>query len=133
MPRRSKVAFRNRSHSGWWVFTEVQQWVSDRQKVLSPASRCEVWENTRLLRAANRDAAYRKAMKLGGEGMPSKTDGGEWRFAGISMLQPVYEEIEDGAEILCDKRGLMAVKRIKTLVKTRRELSVFDDSETAEH
>lgn len=57
MPQRSKVAFRNKSHSGWWIFNEVEQWVSKRQKRLSPGSRCLVWENTRLIRAKNRDEA----------------------------------------------------------------------------
>src|SRR5690242_3647961 len=109
MPHRSKVAFANRNHSGWWIFREVEFWVSRRQKKLSPTSRCLVWENTRLIRAKNREAAYQKALRLGRETHPSKTNGGEWRFAGISMLLPVYEDIEDGAEILWVERRPMAV------------------------
>jgi ribosomal protein L15E len=133
MPRRSKVPFQNKSHSGWWIFREVEQWVSKRQKTLLPSSRCLVWENTRLLRAKNREEAYRKAMKLGRLGSPSKTEGGEWRFAGISLLLPVYEDIEDGAEILWVDRGLMRVSDIKKLTKTKRRLSVFNDKKEAEH
>jgi uncharacterized protein DUF4288 len=79
---------------------EVEQWVSDCQKKLSPTSRCLVWENTRLIRAKNREQAYRKALAYGRLGHPSKTEGGEWRFAGISTLLPAYEDIKDGAEIL---------------------------------
>jgi hypothetical protein len=131
MPPRSKVPFRNRSHSGWWIFQEVEQWVSSRQKKLSPHSRCPVWENTRLIRARNRDEAYRKAMRIARAGHPSKTNGGEWRFVGISMLLPVYEDIEDGAEILWRDRGLMTVEQIKNLAKSKRELPVFDDKNQA--
>jgi hypothetical protein len=47
------------------------------------------------------------------------------------MLLPVYEDIEDGAEILWDDRGRMPLRRIKKLVKSKRELSVFDDKEEA--
>jgi hypothetical protein len=85
MPRASKVPFRNRSESGWWIFDEVEQWVSNRQRRLTDQSRCLVWVNTRIVRAKNRAEAYRKAIALGRIGHPSKTRGGEWRFAGISM------------------------------------------------
>jgi hypothetical protein len=128
MPQRSKVVFRNRNHSGWWIFQEVEQWVSKKQKKLLPNSRCPVWENTRLIRAKNRNEAYRKALKLGGFGHPSKTNGGEWRFVGISMLLPVYEDIEDGSEILWRNHGLMPVSRIRKLIKVKGQLRVFDDN-----
>jgi len=130
MARRSKIAFRNRNHSGWWIFREVEMWVSNRQQKLLPSSRCPVWENTRLIRARNRDEAYRKALNLGRAGHPSKTNKGEWRFAGISMLLPVYEDIKDGAEILWVDHGSMPVKRIRGLVKSRDQLPVFNDDES---
>ena len=126
MAKKPTIPFRNRNHSGWWVFCEVQQWVPKGVK-LSPTNRCPVWENTRLVRAKNREEAYRKAISLGKAGMPSKTFGGEWRFAGLSMLLPVYDEIEDGAEILWDDHGSISVKRIKRMVKSKRDLPVFDN------
>src|SRR5262245_35681180 len=107
MPHRAKIPFANRNHSGWWIFREVEQWVLRRQRKLSDRSHCQVWENTRLIRARSRDEAYRKAMSLGRAGHPSKSNGGEWRFAGISMLLPVYEDMEDGVEILWVDRGRM--------------------------
>jgi len=129
MSLRAKVLFRNRNHTGWWVFSEVQYWVSNRQSKLTDKSRCLVWENTRLIRATSRGAAYRKAMRLGRVGHRSKTKGGEWRFAGISMLLPVYEDLEDGVEILWDDRGRMSMRGIKRLVKSKQQLPVFDDRE----
>jgi Domain of unknown function (DUF4288) len=128
--RRSKIAYRNKNHTGWWIFCEVEQWVSDRQKKLSPRSRCSVWENMRLLRAKSREDAYRKAMQLGRREHPSRTNTGEWRFAGISLLLPVYEPIEDGSEILWKKRGRMSIRSIRDLVKKKEQLPVFDDRET---
>ncbi|MFZ1073496.1 MAG: DUF4288 domain-containing protein [Verrucomicrobiia bacterium] len=109
----------------------MEQWVSRRQQKLSDESRCQVWENTRLIRARNRDEAFRKAIRLGQAGHPSQTKDGEWHFAGISMLLPVYEDIEDGTEILWIDRGRMPVRSIKKLVKSKRELSVFDDKDEA--
>ncbi len=78
MPKEHKVPFHNQSHSGWWIFSELEHWVAKGKKP-SPRSRYPVWENMRLLRARNREEAYRKAMKFGKAGHPSKTDGGEWR------------------------------------------------------
>jgi len=57
----------------------------------------------------------------------SRNNAGQWRFAGISMLLPVYEDIEDGAEILWNERGLMRIGAIRKLTKTKRQLPVFDD------
>ena len=129
MPVRKKIAFANRNHTGWWVFCEVQQWVSKRQKVLKPGSKCLVYENTMLVEAANRDQAFRKATRMCKEVHPVETVGGEWRFAGISMLLPIYETIEDGAELLWKDRGEMTVEKIQKLVKSKMELPVFDDTE----
>ena len=129
MARKSKTSFCNRDHTGWWIFNEVLQWVSRRQKKLTDESRCLVWENTRLIRARNREEAFQKALRLGQEGHPSPTSGGEWRFVGISLLLPVYEDLEDGAEVLWTVRGRMTVGRIKKLVKSKKELPVFDDND----
>jgi len=129
MGMQSKIPFSNRNHTGWWIFKEVTQWVSNRQKKLARTSRCLVWENTRLICARNREQAYQKALKLGRLGHPSKTKGGEWRFVGISMPLPVYEEIEDGAEILWTEYGALQIRTIKKLVKKKRQLSVFNDKD----
>ena len=66
---------------------------------------------------------------MGRRGHPSRTQAGEWRFAGISRLLPIYDDLEDGAEIFWDDRGFISVSKIKKLVKSKRQLSVFDDSE----
>jgi hypothetical protein len=131
MPAKSNIPHRNRSHSGWWIFREVEQWISDRQKKLTPRSRCLVWHNTRLIKAKNRDDAYRKALRLAKVGDGSRTTGGHWHSVGISMLLPVYEAIEDGAEILWEETESMTVAKIKKLVRTKRQLSVFNDREKA--
>ena len=64
---------------------------------------------------------------MGAVGMPSRTNGGEWRFVGISMLLPVYERIEDGSELLWERDKHMSVARIKKLVKRKHQLPVFND------
>jgi hypothetical protein len=62
-------------------------------------------------------------------GHPSKTAAGVWRFAGISMLLPIYQKLQDGAEVLWTKRGRMTIDKAKSLALKKRQLPVFDDSE----
>jgi Domain of unknown function (DUF4288) len=126
MARKSKIPFRNRNQTGWWIYSEVLQQISGRQKKLLPTSRCLIWENLRLVRAKNREEAYRKAVKWS-RIVPSKNNHDEWRFAGISMLLPVYEDFEDGSELLWQNARKLSVKQIKNLVKSKQQLSVFDD------
>lgn len=130
MPQQPAIPFRNKSHSGWWVFCEVERWVAvgrtaKRQK------RFPVWENMRLIRARTREQAYKKAVKLATAGMPSRTEGGEWQFVGLSLLLPVYEDLEDGAEILWTNHGSIGLEKLKRLVKAKEELPVFDDQDGA--
>ncbi len=127
-PRQPKIPHRNQSPTGWWIYREVEQWVSHRQKKLTPRSRCVVWVNTRIIQAKDRNAAFAKTMRLGRIGRPSETLEGEWRFAGISMLLPIYDPLEDGAEVLWDDYGSIPASKIKSMVKTRKQLAIFDDT-----
>jgi hypothetical protein len=68
-------------------------------------------------------------LHLGKQEHPSKTDGGEWRFAGVAELLPVYDRLEDGAEVLWKVRGRLPLSKIRSMVKSKKTLSVFDDKE----
>ncbi len=129
MSARAKVPARNTSPTGWWIYSEVQQWVSSRQKKLTAKSRCLVWENWRLIRAKTREEAHAKALRMGREGFPLKTPDGVWRFAGIAELLPVFDDLEDGAELLWTNHGKISVSRIQRMVRTKRSLAVFGDRE----
>lgn len=117
------------SLQGWWVYEEIQQWVSDRQKKLTENSKCLVWTNLIMIKARNRHDAYRKAMKSG-ENYPMKTKGGEWRFAGIMWLGPVQELMGDGVELVWTDRGKMRVKDIAKYAKSKDQLPIFNDDRT---
>jgi uncharacterized protein (DUF433 family) len=119
----------NASWQGWWVYEQIEHWVSDRQKTLTENSKCLVWTNLILIKARNRHDAYRKAMKSC-ENYPIKTNGGEWRFSGIMWLGPVQDLMGDGAELIWSDRGQMRVKNIAKLVKSKEQLAVFNDHKT---
>ena len=126
MPAKAPIPFRNRSPFGWWIYRELEQWTPNSG---SKKKRCLVWENIRIIKARTRDEAYEKAKKLGKQIGPRKTEGGSWRFLGISDLLPIYEELEDGAEILWNDLGYMSPAKAKSLVSSKKELPVFNDQE----
>jgi hypothetical protein len=92
-----------------------------------------VWKNTIILQAPDRDAAYTKAVELGSadcgefrdEAEPSRT--GRWTYEGLTMLLPIYEELCDGAEILWEEHHDVPISTIRSWLKTRSELEVFND------
>jgi hypothetical protein len=70
-----------------------------------PARENRDWENTEIVRAGNLDEAYRKIVAIG-EGATTPYLGGDdgvpvqWVFEGVTELLPIYEPLEDGAEIM---------------------------------
>jgi hypothetical protein len=77
-----------------------------------------VWENTVLVKAKSLGEAHRKIVKIGKSTRPYK--GGpdavdvQWLFEGVVELLPVYEEIEDGTEIMWAERR-RSLKEIRSL------------------
>lgn len=65
----------------------------------------------------------------GSEGWDRETGRkGCWRFDGLTSLVAVYEEIEDGAEIIWREYQGKAVRSIQARVRTKQQLEAFDDS-----
>lgn len=104
---------------GWYVgsyllrFIELNESGND-----DPASSFYVWENTIIIRADSLDEAYRKIVSIGkGETEPYRggPDGVpvQWIFEGVSELLPIYEPLEDGAEIMWADRGSVELSKLR--------------------
>jgi hypothetical protein len=52
-----------------------------------------------------------------------------WRYEGLTSLLPIYEELEDGAEIIWKEHPNRTLKKIRSWIKSKYELESFDDSE----
>ena len=70
-----------------------------------------VHEEFKLIRADSLETAYNKAEVLGklGDDIPMVDDAGvagRWKYVGLSELIPVYEDFEDGSELIDTLRRL---------------------------
>ena len=129
--KKDRIPYRNRSPYGWWLATCLERFQFFDEDKSNPNRRCIAWENTILLKAKDREEAYRKAIKDGklSEGGESELNGrkGTWIFEGLTSLLPIYEELEDGAEILWVEHKNFAVKTVKNWVCKKKELEAFLD------
>ena len=137
-PRKTKktdVPFKNRSPSGWWIASYLKRLEYYDEDKSNLNRRCLAWENTVLLRARDREQAYKKALSIGrlAQGNeawhPDTERRGAWRFEGLTSLLPVYEDLGDGCEIIWVEHAGRTVGKIKSLTKRKRELEVFRDVE----
>lgn len=130
-----KIPHRNRSPYGWWIASYLLRAAWDDESEPNPRSRCTAWENTIILQAPDREAAYAKALVLAaqdGSNFESE-DGrrkGRWHFEGLTHLLPIYDELEDGAEVMWEEYEGRTVGKIRSWVKQKHELEAFDDTPT---
>jgi hypothetical protein len=130
------IPYRNKTPYGWWVasYIERQEWLDSSPT--SDRSRCIAWENTIILQAPDREAAYQKAIDIGslsnGTTFQNEdgTRNGRWVFEGLTSLLPIYDKLEDGAEILWQEHDGKTMGKIKSYIKQKHELEVFEDDNT---
>jgi hypothetical protein len=135
--QKKKVPRRNKSPFGWWIASYLERFEYEEEDKNNLNRRCLAWRNTIIIKARNRDEAFRKAEKIvrlsESNGYYRNTDGQKvrWRYEGLTMLLPIYEELEDGAEILWETHENVTVKKLKSWVKGKRDLEAFDDENEA--
>lgn len=108
--------------------------VWDGERKLDPNKRYCVWENTIILKAKDRNAAYAKAVRLG-RGHPDarcfenddRTRKGRWHFLGLTSLLAIYDELEDGAEIIWKEHRGRPLKSLLARVREKKKLETFLD------
>ena len=130
---KNEIPYRNHSPYGWWIATFIESASWDDEPNPSPNSRCLAWENTIILQATDREAAYAKAVSLASQYSSEFEDNsrnrkGHWVFEGLTNLLPIYDELEDGAEILWVEHQNRTIRKIRSQVKRKEQLEVFDDT-----
>jgi len=116
---------KNLSPVGWYVVSYLLRFVElEDDKKDDDEARFLSWENTILVRASTLEDAYEKGMSVarantnpykgGTEGVPV-----QWKLLGITDVLPIYEELEDGAEILWTERAPRKLKNLKQMVRRK--------------
>ena len=117
----------NISPVGWYVGSYLIRFIElDEEGNDNPEDRFIAWENTRIIKASNLDEAYDKLVKEakldskpykgGPEGVPV-----QWVFEGVTELLPIYEELEDGSEIMYREYNRTKLKNLRKAVKGKNE------------
>jgi hypothetical protein len=115
-------------NNGDWFLADVIERAEEVGKdKTNPNRRCLTWTNTILIQALSLEEAYDKAVKVAKENysMRYKAASGKtvsWKVLGLSSLVPIYEDIEDGAEIAFTDDGYISAKRSENMVKSKSEI-----------
>jgi hypothetical protein len=88
-----------------------------------------LWVNCILVHAVDAEEAYQKALQFGdaknSEHLNSEGERVTHAFRGLRGLYEIYEELEDGAEIIYEDYEDIARERIDKMIKKKEELAVF--------
>lgn len=119
----------------WWVAIMVERFQYDHEDESNPRRRCRAFTNTVILKAENRELAYKKALEYGELGNDEKSDWvdekgrkGKWVFEGLtSLMKMVDEEIDpDGTEIFFEDDVGVSVGRVQSWIRQKEELEAFE-------
>ena len=95
-----------------------------------------VHTSTRLIRADSPEEAYDKALLLGSEEEVTYENTHGKRvtitFRGLTDLNVIYEELEDGAELAFDEEVGVAEEEIERMITEKNDLTVFRNGEPPE-
>ena len=86
-----------------------------------------VWENTVIVKAKSLSEAYEKIETIGKE-HAEPYEGGEdgvpvmWIYEGITELVPIYEELEDGSEIIFKEYKSIKLKKLRKRIVSKDEI-----------
>ena len=112
---------------GWYIGSCLLRFIElEADNNYDLEARFMSWENTVIVEAANIEEAYEKIDAIGIEnsypykggptGIPVK-----WEYLGITELPPIYDELEDGAEVMWGERHPRKLKNLKRRVVTKEE------------
>ncbi|QKE63321.1 DUF4288 domain-containing protein [Aquipseudomonas campi] len=118
---------KNISPVGWYVGAYLLRFI----EVNDPSNedgeeRFLSWENTVIVKAENMDEAYDKIEKIAKESTAPYLGGADaipvqWVFEGITDILPIYEELEDGSEIMWSEHKPTKLKNLRKMVRRRGE------------
>ncbi|MBD9537798.1 DUF4288 domain-containing protein [Stenotrophomonas sp. STM01] len=113
---------------GWYVgsyqlrFVELDAFEND-----DPDAEFTVWENTVIVKADSFAIAYEKVIAVGMEATSPYKGGDQgipvqWLFEGVTELLPIYEPLDDGAEIMWAEHPATKLTRLRQRARSLEDL-----------
>lgn len=88
-----------------------------------------IWRNLTLVRAESPEDAYQEALRLGraGDTEYNNPQGKrvEVRFQGLSSLDVIHDELNNGAELLFTSETDVSEERLASLLRPKESLGIF--------
>jgi len=120
---------KNVSPVGWYVCSYLLRFIElEDPKNEDAEAKFLSWENTILIAAKSIDEAYDKTVNVAMTATEPYKGGAEgvdvqWVFEGVTEVLPIYEELEDGAEIMWRERTPRKLKNLRSLVRPKSEFA----------
>ncbi len=99
----------------WYIAEIIEKCEPVNRNEAQELRRVKTWGNFHIIKAETPKKAYEKAVKIGKEAEYKFTNSDnlemEWIFIGIGNLIPIYEDIEDGSEIMWENYGDISNRR----------------------
>ena len=99
----------------WFIAEIIEKCEPVKRNETQELRRVQTWGNFHIIKAETPKIAYDKAVKIGKDAEYKFTNSDnlemEWIFIGIGNLIPIYEDIEDGSEIMWENYGNISNKR----------------------
>ncbi|MFK7775384.1 MAG: DUF4288 domain-containing protein [Saprospiraceae bacterium] len=110
----------------WYIAEIIEKCEPVHRNENQDLRRVITWGNHHLIKANSPVRAFDKAVKIGKEAeykfINSDKLEMEWIFVGIGGLVPIYEDIEDGAELMWDDYGYISNRRTMRMKYEKAEL-----------
>ena len=123
MKSKEKISNKN---GNWYIAEIIEKCEPVDRNENQDLRRVTTWGNHHLIKADSPEKAFDKAVKLGKESEYTFTNTDkvemEWIFVGIGELLPIYEDIEDGSELMWNDYGFISNRRTMRMPYSKKEL-----------
>jgi hypothetical protein len=123
MKSQEKISNKN---GNWFIVEIIEKCEPVDRNEKKDLRRVTTWGNHHLIKADSPEKAFDKAVKLGKEKNYKFTNSDkiemESTFVGIGELLPIYEDIEDGAELMWNDYGFISNRRTMKMAYEKKEI-----------
>ena len=131
MKSEEKISNKN---GNWFIVEIIEKYEPVERNEKQDLRRVTTWGNHHLIKAKSPEKAFDKAVKLGKEKNYKFVNSDKMEmesiFVGIGELLPIYEDIEDGAELMWNDYGFISNRRTMRMPYKKKRTYGINKTET---